>query len=651
MLKTCFSTAGLFVVCVLSATAVMQARPVKAPQTRDQKTATAPQVAHTGVIAGVVVSADAGRPVRRARVSAVGGSPRISRTVDTNDQGEFRITGLPAGDYTITSSKGGYVQTTYGQKSPGSGRPGTPIPLQAGQELNRLTLALAKGGVITGTVFDDGGEPAFGTRVRAYKWVMRSGERTLESAGSAMTDDRGVYRIPMLERGEYVLSAVPQGDGHAFDFEEGTFSIAIDSGNGISYAKMINAVADVRGKTFVIDSGAAEHAVEAPATGFATIYYPGTTQATAALSVPVAPGEERAGVDFQLQVLPLGKMSGVVMGPDGPAAKAEVRLIDRSAPPGFGGRNTRTDKDGRFEFGAMQPGQYTLFARATPKGGRPLEANAREAAEFLASTAERLKTANKAEALELEKKLAAIAKAMAEAAQLWAMTDVASDGRELAGVQLTLQQGMTISGQVLLEAGSGPPPSLARMSLTVSPVGQPLAGEFIEPPPAAVDANGRFTIRGVMPGRYRIAAAGGVPSGYSIRSALFGGVDVIDVPMELSGNEQPSGGVVTFTARATEVSGVVQNDAHQAAAGVTLIAFAAEERFWVPGARRIAAVRPGSDGKYVIKGLPPGDYRVVAVDDVEPGQWFDPAFLRTLGAFTIVTVTDGAKVAQDIRVR
>jgi len=463
-----------------------------------------------------------------------------------------------------------------------------------------------------------------------------------------MTDDRGIYRLPTLLPGEYVVSAVPQVDGNAFEYESGTFSVSIDSGEGLSYVKMMNAIGEIRGKTILaadLDGGRSEP----PAAGFATIYYPGTMQASAAVSVPVAPGEERGGVDFHLQLFPLGRVSGVVSGPDGPAAKADVRLIDRSAPPGFATRSTRTDKDGRFEFSALQPGQYTLFARATPKGGQPLEANAREAAAFLAGVDEA--KSGGASPADLEKKRAAVAAEIAKATQLWATSDISADGRDLSGVQLQLQQGMTISGQVMLEGGTGQPPTLTRMSMTVAPVGQTITGEEIELPPAPVDASGRFTIRGVIPGRYRLAIAGGAPSGYVLKSAVFGGLDVLDMPFQLTGNEQPIGGVVTLTTRTAEITGVVQDDASQPVAGVTVIAFSAEERFWTPGSRRVAAVRPSSDGKYVLKNVPAGDYRLVAVADVEPGQWYDPAFLRTLGGFTTFTVIEGAKAAHDIRVR
>ena len=38
--------------------------------------------------------------------------------------------------------------------------------------------------------------------------------------------------------------------------------------------------------------------------------------------------------------------------------------------------------------------------------------------------------------------------------------------------------------------------------------------------------------------------------------------------------------------------------------------------------------RPDQTGKYRIRGLPPGQYFLVAVDPAEQGEWFEPAYLE-----------------------
>ena len=46
-----------------------------------------------------------------------------------------------------------------------------------------------------------------------------------------------------------------------------------------------------------------------------------------------------------------------------------------------------------------------------------------------------------------------------------------------------------------------------------------------------------------------------------------------------------------------------------------------------------------------------GDYRLAALQDAEPGSWFDPELLKQLlTASTSVTMTEGVKKTQDLRV-
>jgi hypothetical protein len=89
----------------------------------------------------------------------------------------------------------------------------------------------------------------------------------------------------------------------------------------------------------------------------------------------------------------------------------------------------------------------------------------------------------------------------------------------------------------------------------------------------------------------------------------------------------------------------------QPSADFTIIVFPADNRYWVPQTRRIAAVRPGTDGRFTFRNIPAGEYRMTAVTDAEPGEWFDPAFLNQLVPASIpVTLTEGQRKVQDIRV-
>ena len=86
-----------------------------------------------GRITGRVLAADNGRPVKRARVFVTAAELPGGRGMLTDDSGVFDLTELPAGRYTLTVSKSGFVALSYGQRRPLQA--GTPLQLADGQQL------------------------------------------------------------------------------------------------------------------------------------------------------------------------------------------------------------------------------------------------------------------------------------------------------------------------------------------------------------------------------------------------------------------------------------------------------------------------------------------------------------------------------------
>jgi hypothetical protein len=135
----------------------------------------------------------------------------------------------------------------------------------------------------------------------------------------------------------------------------------------------------------------------------------------------------------------------------------------------------------------------------------------------------------------------------------------------------------------------GAPVALTRLRVALTPVSLISDPEMgMERVP--VDATGRFTIRGITPARYRVVNS-------------------------------------------------------------TVLVFPLDRQFWVPETRRIQTAALATDGRYVIRGLPAGEYCVALVDP-EPEQQFDHEYLSQLvGASISVTLGDGEKRVQDIRVK
>ena len=84
------------------------------------------------------------------------------------------------------------------------------IHLTQGQQLDTIAMQLPRGGVISGIITDEFGDPALGVPVRAMRLGYANGERLAQPIANATTDDLGGYRLPGLLPGNYIVSAVPR---------------------------------------------------------------------------------------------------------------------------------------------------------------------------------------------------------------------------------------------------------------------------------------------------------------------------------------------------------------------------------------------------------------------------------------------------------
>jgi hypothetical protein len=164
-----------------------------------------------------------------------------------------------------------------------------------------------------------------------------------------------------------------------------------------------------------------------------------------------------------------------------------------------------------------------------------------------------------------------------------------------------------------------------------------------------IGKDGSFTVPGIPAGRYRIeATAGSASSAWWARSAAIDERNLLDVPFDIRSDVHDL--VVTYTDKVAELSGTL-HDAAAAAADYFVLVFPTDKSLWGRQPRRVQMARPASDGKYVIRNLPAGDYLLVATTDVEPLEWRDPAFLRRMAPAGIaITLADGEQKVQDLKV-
>ena len=165
----------------------------------------------TGIIRGRITEAETGKPIRRATVQVMVRATRDQRVTSTNDDGRFEVRDLPAGDVVLSVRKPGYVSTGYGARS--DMEQPRPIRLADKALFDKADIALDRGGVITGRVVDDYGEPVLEANVRVMRRRYVQGKQQFVPAGNfSSTNDIGEYRIFGLAPGDYYVSASLRGD-------------------------------------------------------------------------------------------------------------------------------------------------------------------------------------------------------------------------------------------------------------------------------------------------------------------------------------------------------------------------------------------------------------------------------------------------------
>ena len=477
------------------------------------------------------------------------------------------------GRYTLSVSKPGFITLSYGQRRPR--HPATPVQVNAGQHLRNINFNLPPGSVVTGHVVDEDGAPLPLATVRLLRYVYRQGQQQLVPAGTDRTDDRGQYRIFGLEPGDYYVSAVvprqlQSPGGGRFDGPGGFGGAAAAGPRGqFLGAPVIEAVVD-----------------ETDALGYAPTYYPGVTSVGEAARLTVGLSTELSAVDFAVRLVPTATVSGVVFNADGtPASAAQVMLMPDTRDAWRGARlGARVQGDGGFDIRNVPPGRYVLRALTRSRrrgGGMPT----------------------------------------------FASQALTVDGYDLSDLTLVLAPGATVSGSISFETTSqAPPDSVTRIRVTADSLDPiPFAGSV----DARVENDATFQLQNVADGP-RLVRASGVPDGWILKAVYLTGQDVIDTPIDFGSTGHVEGIELVFTDQVSQLSGVVHDGQGTPLPDFTVIAFPANETLWQPQSRHIQASRPDQNARYQIRGLPPGEYLLAAVEVVQQGEWFDSRFLERL---------------------
>ena len=206
-------------------------------------------------------------------------------------------------------------------------------------------MRLPRGAVITGTVTGIDGQPAVGILMSVLSRRFAATGPTdyrYAAAGAlvtVMTDDCGAYRVYGLPAGDYIVGAQPRFDPSVRPGTQGN-AVRLMSRDGSVSKEML----------------------------LSQVFHPSSTDPTRAGRVSVRAGEERSGIDVQLEYVPLATVSGTVNLPAGfSAARVTLWRLDELAQP-QSGPVASVDAQGRFRFPPVAPGRYRVTARGTPPG-------------------------------------------------------------------------------------------------------------------------------------------------------------------------------------------------------------------------------------------------------------------------------------------
>src|ERR1039458_2644961 len=340
---------------------------------------------------------------------------------------------------------------------------------------------------------------------------------------------------------------------------------------------------------------------------YAITYYPDSLDAGSATMVEVKPGSELSGLEIHLRSGAARRnltVSGVVTGiPAG--CQATVAYEYGESPGHFSSGNTggRAGAGGSFSFDNLAPGYMRLLARCS-SGDTELQSD---------------------------------------------VVDIHLEPPGATGVQLALTPGGVVTGALEI-VGDGPSTGPAgKLAVRLSPMGI----GFSTPGPARqlsgpVDQDGAFRIVGVTPDRFSLSVDA-MPENAYVKAILLDNASVTDRTLDFSRGVRGPRLKVTVSRHGAQISGDVRAaDGGPLLNPRVMVCLVSEPN--QTGPNRLGV--PVIEGHYTLKSVPPGKYKICAVDPFRTplagGSIGEPCN-GLLAAAETLEVSEGARVTKDLK--
>jgi hypothetical protein len=314
----------------------------------------------------------------------------------------------------------------------------------------------------------------------------------------------------------------------------------------------------------------------------------------------VTVGQETQQINISMARTRISIISGKAVSASGkPVFRGILMLVTLGPGGATTGVGAPLKPDGTFVFSSVAPGEYRVQVQHS------LNANA--------------------------------AIMIADTATEFGSVPVTITDHDVTDLTVVTSPGTTATGRVVFEGPARPtiaPQALNIMAVPVEFAAMMRTGFVRVRDDWTFDATGLADRR-----RFIITNA---PPGWYLKSVTYEDTDITDTGMAFKEGQNLSGLEIILTQRATELSGAVQDGRARPVTDYVVVAFSTERGKWGFQSRFIRSTRPNQQGRFSIKGLPPDDYIVVALDYLEPGEESDPEQLeqwRTSG--TRVSLADG----------
>jgi hypothetical protein len=515
--------------------------------------------------------------------------------VTTDERGKFTFPALDEGTYQVQVQANGYVVQTYGQRYPNG--PGTPIPLAAGQSMKDVNVSLSPAANISGRIHDTSAEPLIDVPVQLLRYSYNAtGQRTYQSVGAALTNDRGEYRMYWVTPGRYYLLA-------------GRPSTGANPFAAMMLAEM---------------GGVRANGNEVPAVlGYA--FYPGVTEIGNARPIDLQPGADLQAVDLALAAKPRtysirGKLIDSRTGQ--PPLQANVYVATQTPGvsasgidevSGMGGPSQNYNaRTGTFEIRELLPGAYTVLASVRDmapagRGGPPGVSSGSSSA--------------------------------------------AISNSDVEGLAITVVPAGALTGRVRVDGQLPQGMALERIRIRLVAVGasaampQSLQAQLLGVSQVAISADGTFRLNNISPGEYRVDLLQG--GGVFLKDVRFEGAEALNTPIRFTGTSNNGLDVVLGTGGG-RIDGTVTDTRSQPVSGIRVLIAPDRARHRTD---LFKVVTTDQNGRFVLAGVPPGDYKVFAFEYLEEFSWFDPEVLsRAEPRGRTVRVTETSTETADVRI-